>query len=227
MPNRCVAGGCSSRSNLEKGLVLHAFPYFNDDRPEAKKRRRKWASFVCQKRAEWEPTKNSVLCSLHFKRSDYQRQFNMIDEETNRVWFIPRLVRDELGISAVPTVHAKSLTTTTSAGETSRSKRMVRLDLLNNKTEMIMKRCFSCSCCLSFTDCYWNYVIFVFLKSNAMQATTSDNLTTTCDQYQVSDDRENDCSISQVKSYEIHSSPFIILRCRFSRKNIVLFKSES
>ena len=56
MPGRCVAGGCSAFPDVEKGLVLHAIPFYNDDRPEARKRRKKWVDFVKQKRAKWEPT---------------------------------------------------------------------------------------------------------------------------------------------------------------------------
>ena len=46
MPGRCVAGGCSAFPDVEMGLVLHAIPSYNDDRPEAKKRRKKWVDFV-------------------------------------------------------------------------------------------------------------------------------------------------------------------------------------
>ena len=63
MPGRCVAGGCSAFPDVEKGLVLHAISFYNDDRPEARKRRKKWVEFVKQKRAKWEPTRNSSLCS--------------------------------------------------------------------------------------------------------------------------------------------------------------------
>ena len=55
MPARCVAAGCSAFADVTKGLILHAIPFFNDERPEAKKRREKWVDFVEQKRANWEP----------------------------------------------------------------------------------------------------------------------------------------------------------------------------
>ena len=75
MPTGCVAGGCSNTPDLEKGIALHSIPYFGDDRPQAKKRRKKWADFVKQKRAKWEPLKNLAICSVHFKPQDFQRLF--------------------------------------------------------------------------------------------------------------------------------------------------------
>ena len=64
MPGRCVAGGCSAFPDVEKGLVPHAISFYNDDRPEARKQRKKWVEFVKQKRAKWEPTQNSSGISL-------------------------------------------------------------------------------------------------------------------------------------------------------------------
>ena len=127
MPNRCVAGGCSNFADVEKGIVLHGIPFLNDERSEAKKRRRKWVEFVKQKRDKWEPTKNSALCSLHFKPEDFQRRFTFPDSSTNRP-IIPRLVRDDIGVSAIPSVHAKSLTLISEVTEaqSSRNRRMVR-----------------------------------------------------------------------------------------------------
>ena len=61
MPTRCVAAGCG----------MHFIPYYGDERPEPKRRRKKWVDFVKQKRARWEPSKTSVLCSVHFKGEDF------------------------------------------------------------------------------------------------------------------------------------------------------------
>ena len=61
MPTRCVAAGCGT----------HFIPYYGDERPEPKKRRKKWVDFLKQKRAGWEPSKTSVLCSVHFKPEDF------------------------------------------------------------------------------------------------------------------------------------------------------------
>ena len=55
MPGRRVAGGCSAFPEVVKDIVLHAIPLHNDDRPEARKRRKRWIDFVK------EPTRNSLL----------------------------------------------------------------------------------------------------------------------------------------------------------------------
>ena len=61
MPTRCIAAGCG----------MHFIPYYGDERPEPKRRRKKWVDFLKQKRARWEPSKTSVLCSVHFKPEDF------------------------------------------------------------------------------------------------------------------------------------------------------------
>ena len=104
MPTRCVAGGCSNTPDLEKGIALHSIPYFGDDRPQAKKRRKKWVDFVKQKRAKWEPSKNSAICSVHFKPEDFQRLFATLPGQSTPS--IPRLSRDNFGVVAFPTIHA-------------------------------------------------------------------------------------------------------------------------
>ena len=53
MPTICVAAGCSNQKDEAKGISLHVIPFFEDDRPEAKRRRKKWVDFVKQKRAKW------------------------------------------------------------------------------------------------------------------------------------------------------------------------------
>ena len=66
MPRRCVAGGCSAFSEVEKGLVLHAI--------------KKWVDFVQQKRAKREPTRNSSLCSRHFTEDDFIHHFTFANK---------------------------------------------------------------------------------------------------------------------------------------------------
>ena len=39
MPGRCVVGGCSAFPGVQNDLILHAIPFLNDERPEARKRR--------------------------------------------------------------------------------------------------------------------------------------------------------------------------------------------
>ena len=106
MPGSCVAGGCSAVPDVRNGLILHAIPFLDDERPEARKRRKKWVDFVKQKRAKWEPTRNSSICSRHFTKDDYIRRFSFVDEVTNKP-ILPRLKRDEIGVTAVPSVHAE------------------------------------------------------------------------------------------------------------------------
>ena len=52
-------------------ISMHFIPCYGDERPEPKRRRKKWVDFVKQKRVRWEPSKTSVLCSVHFKPEDF------------------------------------------------------------------------------------------------------------------------------------------------------------
>ena len=78
MPTRCVAGGCSNTPDLEKGIAL-SLPSFGDDRPQAKKRQKRWVDFVKQKRAKWEPSKNSAIYSRVVQYSDIMRFMILCD----------------------------------------------------------------------------------------------------------------------------------------------------
>ena len=100
MPDRCVVYGCSRENSLESGISLHKIPFLNDDRPEAKKRRKKWTDFVSIKRKEWTATKHSVVCSEHFRFDDFERYAVEIPNSKEAK---PRLKRDEFGISVFPT----------------------------------------------------------------------------------------------------------------------------
>jgi len=121
MPGRCVVV-LPSQMCTEKGLILHATPFLNDECPESRKRR-KWVDFVKQKRSKWEPTQNSPICSRHFTQDDYIRRFSLIDEVTNKP-FMPRLTRDEIEITAVPSVHAEAVTKTPVVTESAKSGRL-------------------------------------------------------------------------------------------------------
>lgn len=68
---------------MEKGLVPHATPFYNNDWPEARKLRKKWVDFVKKKRAKWKPTRNSSLSSRHFTEDDFIRRFTFADETTS------------------------------------------------------------------------------------------------------------------------------------------------
>ena len=92
MPHRCVVGGGSNVRSLENGIGLHTIPFYDDKHPEAKKRRKRWIDFVRLKLAQWEPSKNSVICSKHFKPDDFVWNYVLLkDQEAPS---IPYLVRD-------------------------------------------------------------------------------------------------------------------------------------
>ena len=107
MPGRCVIDECTAFSDVQKGIVLHAIPFENDD---VTKRRKKWIDFVKQKRAKWELTRNSSICSNHFTKDDFIRRFSFVYEMSNKP-NIARLKRDDIGINVMPAVHAKAVTT--------------------------------------------------------------------------------------------------------------------
>ncbi|XP_031562294.1 THAP domain-containing protein 1-like isoform X2 [Actinia tenebrosa] len=103
MPNRCVVIGCSNIPDLEKGIALHAIPYWDDNRPIPQERRRKWIEFVQVERANWEASRWSVICSKHFTADDFQRRYSSL-EGFEKFW-IPRLKRDDFGVNVYPSVH--------------------------------------------------------------------------------------------------------------------------
>jgi hypothetical protein len=101
MPSRCVVYGCSNTSDAANQIALHPIPYYEDSRSEAVKRRQRWVEFVKRRRARWEPTKESRVCSKHFKPEDFVRILTVpgLEERT-----FPRLKRDEIGISVYPSI---------------------------------------------------------------------------------------------------------------------------
>jgi len=100
MPSRCVVGDCSNNPNSEEGITLHIIPYFGDDRPLAKSRRKRWIQFVKTKRSKWSPSASSAVCSRHFLPTDYIDRYNVgVNKRKSH------LMRDETGIVPVPTIH--------------------------------------------------------------------------------------------------------------------------
>ena len=110
MPNRCVVYGCSNEPNLEKGIVLHCIPFADDERQEARKIRKNWIDFVQRKRLKWTPGTTSSICSQHFKEDDFQRKFFVLASEEKNMKYMPRLKRDEIGVSVCPSVYLSSST---------------------------------------------------------------------------------------------------------------------
>ena len=100
MPDRCAVFGCSNLANSGKGISLHRIPFWNDERPEAKRRRK-----IATKRAKWSPRKYSAVCSEHFTENDYERYLVEIPGTRE---YTPRLKKDDIGITAYPSVFKKS-----------------------------------------------------------------------------------------------------------------------
>ena len=87
MPSRCVVYGCSNVPDIENEIVLHKIPYDQDVRPEAIKRRKRWVDFVKRKRANWEPTNSSCICSRHFAPDAFEKngQFAWTGEDVQTI----------------------------------------------------------------------------------------------------------------------------------------------
>ena len=101
MPARCVAANCGNRKDKARNISVHRIPFYSDTRPEAQKRRKRWVDWVKLKRAKWEPSQHSHLCSAHFKEEDFLLQFGNEVDLSNR-W----LLRDDLGVCVFPSVHS-------------------------------------------------------------------------------------------------------------------------
>ena len=112
MPDYCVVFGCSNEASRAKGITLFKIPYLNDERPEAKRRRKLWINFVMRTRDKWRPTEKSSICCKHFTEDNFEWRFSSLPGMSGS--FIPRLIRDEIGIISVPSVHPDSETSTQS-----------------------------------------------------------------------------------------------------------------
>ena len=105
MVNSCVAANCTNKSFLSLGISLHTIPFFNDNRFEAKRRRKIWVDFVKAKRV-FQSSKASTLCSAHFLPEDYQRRFQILPGQTRPNF--PKLRSDDFGICVFPSIHPPS-----------------------------------------------------------------------------------------------------------------------
>ena len=125
MLTTCVAYGCKNISNPKPGIGLHKIPFFNDDRGEAKKRRKKWVNFVKSKQAQWTNTQYSAVCSIHFKPEDFELRFPVGLKVKDAPTFLPKLKKDDLGCCVYPTIHHPSVAPQ-NITESDRSRRKVR-----------------------------------------------------------------------------------------------------
>ena len=99
----CVAANCTMKASLKDGISLHTIPYFGDERPEAKRRRKIWVDFIKAKRV-FEPSKSSTVFSNHFKLEDFERRFQMLPGQTKPNF--QKLRTHFLGVCVFPSIHA-------------------------------------------------------------------------------------------------------------------------
>jgi len=103
MPTRCVAGGCSNTPD-RKWNSASLYSIFWRRSATSEKKTKKVGGLCKAKRAKREPSKNSAICSVHFKPEDFQRLFVSLPGQSTP--YIPRLNRDDFGVAAFPTIHA-------------------------------------------------------------------------------------------------------------------------
>ena len=109
---------------MTNGISLHRIPFFDDDRPEAKRRRRKWVEFVNRKRAKWLPSKSSAVCSVHFMPEDFTTCFGALPGMKEGVK--RRLIEDDVGVVPVSSVYAEDISEIDGSWSLSRrNRRMV------------------------------------------------------------------------------------------------------
>ena len=64
MPKRCIVWNCSNVADKTQNIAIHVIPFYVNDRPIAKSRKKQWVDFVREKRGEkWIPSGHSVICS--------------------------------------------------------------------------------------------------------------------------------------------------------------------
>ena len=121
MPDKCVVFRCNNRPNKEKGISFHPIPFDGTDDTEKRKRRKKWVDSVKLKRARWEPTKYSAVCSKHFLDEDYSIMFS----DLAKINFQRRLRKDGIGICVFPTICVPCISMESKPTESKRSARKV------------------------------------------------------------------------------------------------------
>ena len=77
---------------LRKWNSASLYPIFWWRSATSEKKTKKGVDFINQKRAKWESSKNSAICSVHFKPEDFQRLFASLPEQSTP--YIPLLNRD-------------------------------------------------------------------------------------------------------------------------------------
>ena len=67
MVEKCVIYGCNNTKDEKRGTSVHQIPFFDNQRPEVKKRRQKWIAFVNDTRKNWTASKYLVISSVQFQ----------------------------------------------------------------------------------------------------------------------------------------------------------------
>ena len=102
MPERCVAARCSNVKDPDRNMSMHRIPFFGDECPIKKKKRKRWVDFVLEMRKMWVLGKKaSSLCSKHFAPDDFVKPLN------TEVKIKLDLKKDEIGVCVFPSIHAK------------------------------------------------------------------------------------------------------------------------
>ena len=111
---------------MELVCILFHFLEMSATKPRSEARRKKWVDFVKAKRAKWEPTKNSVVCTKYFRVQDLERRFTNLPGQ--------KPARESFGVCVYPTLHA----TSTSKYESESSESLK--DSISDSQESIFKR---------------------------------------------------------------------------------------
>lgn len=118
----CVAGGpqnvsCNNNSKIE-GISFHGFPrnkIFSDQ----------WTRFVQRHRANWKPSKTSVLCSAHFQSSCFEQRadLNLGETENTSLFKSRRWLKKD----AVPIIDCAAVVHDNNVAMSSRERRVVSI----------------------------------------------------------------------------------------------------
>ena len=119
MPDKCVIFGCNNRPSKTEGIST--------------------------KRAHWEPTKYSTVCSKHFRDNNYKVMFPGLTKGN----FQRRLSKDEIGICVFPTIQAPCVSGE-SKPESKRAERKVRKLFTRTHVKLVFSFTYSLSICKCF-----------------------------------------------------------------------------
>ena len=139
MPERCVVYGCNNTANSKQGICLYRIPFWDDDRDIATRRRKQWLDFIMRKRDRWEPSRGSVVCSDHFTKDCFEYGSDTVEK-----YKTPKLKRDEIGISAVPSLLSKA--TSVSSERSLRMQHRAKVTVIQSSIVFMILNCV-CNLC--------------------------------------------------------------------------------